>query len=138
MDEVILNSNWHVVSIESTSEPGIMKLWTITENSNMFSIRLRVPRTIYINSKIESHDKDFRKVRDRILPRNRQTHHLYEWETTEDVYIDRFHNISYNYLLNNNIEGIYETKMPLKFRAVADLGCVVRPRKNKIPPHEQA
>jgi hypothetical protein len=62
MDEVILNSNWHVVSIESTNDLGIMKLWTITENSNMFSIRLRVPRTIYINSKIESQDKDFRKV----------------------------------------------------------------------------
>jgi hypothetical protein len=54
------------------------------------------------------------------------------------VYSDRFHNISYNYLLNNNIEGIYETKMPLKFRAVTDLGCVIRPRKNVIPNNEQA
>jgi hypothetical protein len=61
---------------------------------------------------------------------------LYEWETSEDVFNDRFHNISYNYLLNNNIEGIYETKMPLKFKAVTDLGCVIRPRKNIIPSNE--
>jgi hypothetical protein len=115
-----------------------MKLWAITDNSNMFPIKLRVPRTIYINSKIESQDKDFRKVRDRILPRNRQTHLLYEWETSEEVFLDRFHNINYNYLLNSNIEGIYETKMPLKFKAVTEIGCIVRPRKNKIPSHEQA
>lgn len=115
-----------------------MKLWAITDSSNMFPIKLRVPRTLYINSKVESNDKDFKKVRDRILPRNRQTHLLYEWETSEDVYLDRFHNIKYDYLLNGNIEGIYETKMPLQFKAVTEMGCIVRPRKNKIPSHEQA
>ena len=138
MDEVILNSNWHIISIENTFEPGIMKLWALTENSNMFSIKLRIPRVIYINSKVQSQDKDFRKVNNKILPRNRRTYHLYEWETSEEVYQDRFHSISYNYLLNNNIEGIYETKMPLKFRAVYELGCVIRPRKNRITTTEQA
>ena len=28
--------------------------------------------------------------------------------------------------------------MPLKFRAIFELGCVIRPRKNKIPSNEQA
>lgn len=41
-------------------------------------------------------------------------------------------------MLSNNIEGIYETKMPLKFRAINELGCLIRPRKNKIPKNEQA
>jgi hypothetical protein len=137
-NDVILNSNWHVVSIEETSEVGVMKLWAATDKSDMFPIKLKIPRIIYINSKVASDDKSFRKVNNKILPRNRQTYHLYEWETTEELYLEKFHNISYNYLLNNNIEGIYETKMPLKFRAVYELGCMLKPRKNKIPPHEQA
>ena len=103
----------------------------------MFPIKLRIPRIIYINSKVQSEDKDFKKV-NKILPRNRKVYHLYEWETSEEVFQDRFHNITYNYLLNSNIEGVYETRMPLKFRAVNELGCVIRPRKNKINRNEQA
>jgi hypothetical protein len=54
MDEVILNSTWHIVSVEPTYEPGIMKVWAVTENSTMFAVKLRVPRVIYINSKVPS------------------------------------------------------------------------------------
>ena len=28
--------------------------------------------------------------------------------------------------------------MPLKFRAINELGCLIKPRKNKIPKNEQA
>jgi DNA polymerase epsilon subunit 1 len=138
MDDVILNSNWHIISIENTFEPGIMKLWAVTENSHMFAIKLRIPRIIYINSKEQKNqmDKNFRKANNKILPRNRKTYHLYEWEGPEETYQDNY--MSYNYLLDNNIEGIYETQMPLKFRAIYELGCVIRPRKNKIPTNEQA
>jgi len=84
MDEVILNSTWHVISLEQTYDPGILKVWALTENSTMFSVKLRIPRVIYINSKVPSDDKDFTKVNNKILPRNRQTYMLYEWETSEE------------------------------------------------------
>ena len=139
MDDVVLNSNWHIISIQQQSnDSGIMKAWVQTESSTMFSIKLRIPRIIYINSKTESSDKDFRKVNNKILPRNRKLYNLYEWETTEELFQEKFHSITYNHLLSNNIEGIYETKMPLKFRAINELGCLIRPRKNKIPKNEQA
>ena len=70
-NEMILNSNWHVVSIEETSETGVMKVWAATDRSEMFPIKLNIPRIIYINSKKESEDKSFRKVNNKILPRNR-------------------------------------------------------------------
>ena len=41
-------------------------------------------------------------------------------------------------MLNPNVEGIYETKTPLKFRAINELGCLIKPKKSKIPRHEQA
>lgn len=87
MDDVVLNSNWHIISIQQQSnDSGVMKAWVSTENSTMFPIKLRIPRIIYINSKTESTDKDFRKVNNKILPRNRKLFNLYEWETTEEIF----------------------------------------------------
>ena len=83
MDEIILNSNWHIVSIENSFEPGIMKLWAVTEGSQMFSIRLRIPRIIYVNSKVQKSEENFRKLNGKILPRNRKVYNLYEWEGSE-------------------------------------------------------
>lgn len=40
--------------------------------------------------------------------------------------------------MNNEIEGIYETKVPPKFRALIEIGAIVRPRRNLIPKNEQA
>ena len=138
MDNVILNCTWHIVHIEETSSPGIMRLWVFNEESAMFDIKLRMPRTVYINSKVTSDRPSFKRVKNKILPRNRQVGQLYEWQPTEDVFQDRFHSITYNYLLNNSIEGVYETKMPPQFRAISDLGCLVRPKKNSIPVGESA
>jgi hypothetical protein len=31
MDEVVLKSNWHVLQICETFEPGILKVWALTD-----------------------------------------------------------------------------------------------------------
>jgi len=38
---------------------------------------------------------------------------MYEWQTSEETFLEKFHNIKYHHLMNENIEGIYETKVPL-------------------------
>jgi hypothetical protein len=40
--------------------------------------------------------------------------------------------------MNNNVEGVYETKLPLLFKAILELGCLVKPRSRMIPRTEQA
>lgn len=30
VDDTVINSIWHIVSIESTFEPGILKVWALT------------------------------------------------------------------------------------------------------------
>ena len=137
MDDVVLKSNWHIMSIAETFEPGVMKVWALTESGQMFQVKLKIPRTIYINSKIEYKDPEFKKI-NKVLPRNRKAHFLYEWEKSEDVFQDKFHNIRNQHLLNHNVEGVYETKLPLLFRAIMDLGCLVKPRIAVIPRNEQA
>ena len=37
MDYTVLNSNWHVISIDQTIEPGILKVWAIYEQGVMFN-----------------------------------------------------------------------------------------------------
>lgn len=65
-------------------------------------------------------------------------HNLYEWQTSEETFQQKFNNIKYTHLLSSNIEGIYETKVPPNFRALMTLGNVVRPIKSMLPRNEQA
>jgi len=39
-DDLVLNSTWHILQIEQTFEPGILKLWASTNQGFMFSVRL--------------------------------------------------------------------------------------------------
>lgn len=62
-DDTVLNSRWHIMQIEQTYEPGELRIWALTEQGNMFSVKLNVPKSIYINSKVESAGlAEFRKV----------------------------------------------------------------------------
>ena len=102
----------------------------------MFSVKLNVPKTIYINSRAASAGlAEFRKVQ-KTLPRSRKQHMLYEWESPEGKFIEKYYNIRQQHLLNQNVEGIYETKVPAKFRALIELSSIVQPKKNSIPRSE--
>ena len=52
MDDTVLNSIWHVLSVESTYEAGILRVWALTEQGSMFSVKMQVGRKLYINSKV--------------------------------------------------------------------------------------
>ena len=136
-DQTVLNSNWHIFQVEQTFEPGILKLWALTSQGFMFNVRLQVGRTVYINSRVINNDPDFKKCQ-HDLPRNRKLHFLYEWQTSEENFLQKFNTIKYTSLLSDNIEGLYETKVPPKFRALMELGNQIRPRKLAIPRNEQA
>ena len=83
MDSAVLNSNWHILQIDQTSEAGIHRVWVMNEHGNMFNVKLNVPRTIYINSKISNNQADFKPVQ-KHLPRKRKVYQLFEWTTTEE------------------------------------------------------
>ena len=64
---------------------------------------------------------------------------MYEWEKSEEFYLEKFQGLQYNHLLNSStVEGVYETKTPLLFRAITELGCMVKPKGGVIPRNEQA
>ena len=105
----------------------------MTEHGIMFNVKLNVPRTIYINSKTEKSDPDFKKATRTTLPRNRKVYNLYEWEANEDIFLSKYKTIKYKHLMNPNTEGIYETKVPIKFKSLIELSAIIRPIKKMIP-----
>lgn len=81
---------------------------------------------------MEQSDPDFRRITRAVLPRNRPVYNLYEWESNEDVFLSSHKRIKYNYLMSPNTEGIYETKLPIKFKSLIELSAIVRPVKKMI------
>jgi len=63
-----------------------------------------------------------RKV-DRHLPRGRNTLNLYEVTMAEKLYSENYGVLQENFS-DPSIEGVYETKVELLFRAIMKLGCV--------------
>ncbi|XP_048641832.1 DNA polymerase epsilon catalytic subunit A isoform X2 [Marmota marmota marmota] len=59
----------------------------------------------------------------RILPRSNMVYNLYEYSVPEDMYQEHINEINTE-LSAPDIEGVYETQVPLLFRALVQLGCV--------------
>ena len=75
-----------------------------------------------IDNEDQSQDKFWGKVQ-KTLPRSHPVYNLYEYKVPEEIY-NAHSNELVGDLSNPDIEGIYETQVPLEFRALLDLGCL--------------
>ncbi|XP_037367272.1 DNA polymerase epsilon catalytic subunit A [Talpa occidentalis] len=119
----ILDLPWQIVQISETSQAGLFRLWAII-GSDLHCIRLTIPRLFYVNQRVAKAEEgaSYRKV-NRVLPRAGLAHHLYEYSVPEDLYQEHVNEISAE-LAAPDVEGVYETQVPLLFRALVQLGCV--------------
>ena len=117
-----------------TGTPGLFKLWALV-GADLHSIRLVVPRIFYVNQKSPKenealeNERLWRKVQ-KTLPRSHPVHNLYEYRVPEEVYNAHASDLVAD-LSTPDVEGIYETQVPLEFRALVDLGCVCVVDKGK-------
>ncbi|XP_067911587.1 DNA polymerase epsilon catalytic subunit A [Heterodontus francisci] len=119
----ILDMPWQIVQIAETSQPGFFKLWAVVGN-DLHCIKLNIPRVFYVNQRIPKTDNSavYKKV-NRILPRSNIAYNLYEYSVPEDMYQEHINEINAD-LSAPDIEGVYETQVPLLFRALVQLGCI--------------
>uniref|UniRef100_A0A8C3Y6J6 DNA polymerase epsilon catalytic subunit n=1 Tax=Catharus ustulatus TaxID=91951 RepID=A0A8C3Y6J6_CATUS len=119
----ILDLPWQIVQIAETSQPGLFRLWAVI-GSDLHCIKLSIPRVFYVNQRIPKPEEGtaYRKV-NRILPRSNLVYNLYEYSVPEDMYQEHINEINAD-LSAPDIEGVYETQVPLLFRALIHLGCV--------------
>lgn len=92
----------------------------------LISVPLHVPRVFYVNSR-KQRQSDSERLVNKILPRNRAKLHLYRAELPEDEFQAKSRQLQ-AFMRSSDVEGSYETKMPLKFDAVLKLGCICKPR----------
>ncbi|XP_066545416.1 DNA polymerase epsilon catalytic subunit A [Amia ocellicauda] len=119
----ILDMPWQIVQIAETSHPGLFKLWAVI-GSDLHCMKLSIPRVFYVNQRVPKTDEGTlcKKV-NRMLPRSNIVYHLYQYSVPEDMYQEHINEINAD-LSAPDIEGVYETQVPLLFRALVQIGCV--------------
>ncbi|XP_044845964.1 DNA polymerase epsilon catalytic subunit A isoform X2 [Mauremys mutica] len=119
----ILDLPWQIVQVAETSQPGLFRLWAVIGN-DLHCLRLSVPRVFYVNQRVAKPEEGaaYRKV-NRVLPRSNLLYNLYEYSVPEDMYQEHINEINAG-LSAPDIEGVYETQVPLLLRALIHLGCV--------------
>eukprot|EP00112_Aurelia_sp_Birch-Aquarium-sp1_P000107 Seg1008.10 transcript_id=Seg1008.10/GoldUCD/mRNA.D3Y31 product="DNA polymerase epsilon catalytic subunit A" protein_id=Seg1008.10/GoldUCD/D3Y31 len=119
----ILESPWQIVQLTEGDTPGIFRLWAII-GQELHCIKVNVPRIFYVNSRKQKGGEGatWRRV-SRTLPRSNPSYFLYEYTVPEVVFREHMSELSAD-LSSPDIEGIYETQVPLINRAVMRLGCV--------------
>uniref|UniRef100_A0A8C5UT22 DNA polymerase epsilon catalytic subunit n=1 Tax=Microcebus murinus TaxID=30608 RepID=A0A8C5UT22_MICMU len=119
----VLDLPWQIVQISETSQAGLFRLWAVI-GSDLHCIKLSIPRVFYVNQRVAKAEDgpSYRKV-NRVLPRSNMVYNLYEYSVPEDMYQEHINEINTE-LSAPDIEGVYETQVPLLFRALVQLGCV--------------
>uniref|UniRef100_A0A0A9Y3R9 DNA polymerase epsilon catalytic subunit n=1 Tax=Lygus hesperus TaxID=30085 RepID=A0A0A9Y3R9_LYGHE len=120
----LLNSTWQIIQIAPTNAPGVLRVWALV-GSELHQIRLIVPRIFYVNHRLPKEELPgaLYKKCNRTLPRSRPSFSLYEYTVPEEVYQEHSNDLIAD-LSTPDVEGIYETQVPLLFRTLLRLGCV--------------
>lgn len=127
-EQYIMNNVWHILQIQVTEIKGIYKVWIYLENKQIFSIRVKMQRVIYINSKESQKNTELFHLVKKKLPRERRNYNLYELKLDEDDFLKKYNNFDY-FLTNPEIEGVYESKIPLIFSFISHYGCLIKIQK---------
>ncbi|KAI6190913.1 DNA polymerase epsilon catalytic subunit [Aphelenchoides bicaudatus] len=118
--ERVRSHAWHLIQISETSIPGVYNTFAVSDGV-MRRFELTVPRTFYVNDNFERSTTHGKRV-EKILPRMRPYSYLYQYSINEQKYVKQLSAFN-EQLCKMNINGIYETQVPLQFRAIVKLGA---------------
>jgi len=127
-------SYWQIVQLhEDDAQPGLFHVWVFLDSGALQRMSVHVPRVLYVNSRRELPDNG--KRIQRLLPRGRPCLNLYEISMPESDYIA--HEKEFHSSINNRseIEGVYETQVPLDFKLIMEVGCVCKLDTRAIKDH---
>ncbi|XAR60114.1 DNA-directed DNA polymerase [Bertholletia excelsa] len=116
--------HWQIIQLGPSSQHGQFFAWVVVEGM-MRKIPIIVPRVFYLNSKASITEEFPGKRVNKILPHGRYSYNLIEVTIDEDQFKEERKKLS-AHLADPEVEGIYETNVPLEFNAIAQLGCVCK------------
>uniref|UniRef100_A0A452YAU9 DNA polymerase epsilon catalytic subunit n=1 Tax=Aegilops tauschii subsp. strangulata TaxID=200361 RepID=A0A452YAU9_AEGTS len=124
----LFRSHWQIIQLAPSTLPGRFFAWVVAEGI-MFKIPINVPRVFYLNSKAPITDEfPGRRVK-KILPHGKPSFNLIEVVTSEEQFRAEGRKLA-AHLAEPDVEGIYETKIPLELNAILQIGCVCKVDKS--------
>ncbi|XP_061359270.1 DNA polymerase epsilon catalytic subunit A-like [Gastrolobium bilobum] len=121
---VLTRCHWQIIQLVQSSQIGQFFAWVVVDGI-MLKIPLSVPRVFYLNSRSPITEEFLGKRVNKTLPHGRHSYNLYEVTINEVQYREASKKLA-ALLADPDVEGIYETKMPLEFNAIVQLGCVCK------------
>ncbi|ESW04397.1 hypothetical protein PHAVU_011G091900 [Phaseolus vulgaris] len=116
--------HWQIIQLVPSSLIGQFFAWVVVDGS-MHKIPVSVPRVFYLNSRSPINEEFIGKRVNKTLPHGRHSYNLYEVSINEIQYGEVSKKLA-TLLADPDVEGIYETKVPLDFNAIVQLGCVCK------------
>ncbi|GAB2274640.1 DNA polymerase epsilon catalytic subunit A [Dionaea muscipula] len=121
---VLTRRHWEIIQLVPSSQPGLFNAWAVVEGV-MCKIPLTVPRVFYLNSKAPITEEFPGRRVNKILPHGRHSYNLIEVITDEEQFRAESKKLA-AHLADPEVEGIYETKLPLEYNAILQIGCVCK------------
>ncbi|KAL7564782.1 hypothetical protein ACA910_021045 [Epithemia clementina (nom. ined.)] len=136
-------NEWHILEIREMSGydgagsgSGDFIVWALVGNNALQKAVVSVPRTVFLSARFELLAKpdspfyEFKRV-ERILPEGQVPSFLYQISMAESVFrrtnwLARLKPAQAKLRLEDVVEKMYESNMPLKATALAELGSVAR------------
>lgn len=114
---------WQILQLAPGRRPGEFTAWIIA-GGRMMSVPVTIPRQFYLNKRTPEEGSDAVGVRvSRTLPHARPVYNLLQIEVPEDYFHVSARMLA-THLSDPDVEGVYETRVPLALNAVLQLGCV--------------
>ncbi|XP_073146772.1 DNA polymerase epsilon catalytic subunit A-like [Henckelia pumila] len=127
-DLALTRCHWQIIQLAAGSQHGQFFAWVVVEGT-MHKIPIFVPRVFYLNSKAPVTEEFPGRRVNKILPHGRRSHNLIEVKIDEDHFRAESKKLA-AHLADPEVEGIYETKIPLEFNAILQIGCVCKVDKS--------
>jgi DNA polymerase elongation subunit (family B)/Zn-finger nucleic acid-binding protein len=112
-----------VLELRETGAPGELLMWAMTSPTTLQRLLVKVPRKMLVNC-VKPVDSLAGRQKEMLLPRGRRTLFLYEIARSEGSFQSLEQSIP-DAQSNPLVEGVYESKTPMVFRALMEIGCVV-------------
>ncbi|TYK05646.1 DNA polymerase epsilon catalytic subunit A-like [Cucumis melo var. makuwa] len=116
-----------ILQLVHSSQSGQYFAWAVVEGV-MLKIPVIIPRVFYINSKVPITEEFVGRRVNKTLPHGRHIYNLYEVVTDEGQFRTQSNKLA-ALLAEPEVEGIYESKIPLEFKSILQIGCVCKVKK---------
>lgn len=123
-EAALTHSHWQILHLALGQRSGEFTAWVLADG-DMYKVPLKVPRVFYLNTQA-TNTEEYPGVRvTRTLPHGRPVFNLIEVVVDEEQFKLAGRKLA-AHLADPEVEGVYETKMPLSLHALLQLGCVCK------------